>query len=103
MQWRKERGISRKLFAQMAHFSERKLATYEKTRPIPVKVVRPITETMRLIQALRPLAGDEHALKDWLITPNQAFDQQPPLELIKQGQADQLWEMIHQLRQGSFS
>ncbi len=74
--------------------------TQHTPQQIPQNVVRPITETMRLIKALRELAGDDHALKDWLVSPNKAFGNKQPLKLIKNGQADLLWEMIHQLRQG---
>lgn len=103
MRWRKERGISRKLFAQLADCSERKLATYEKAPSLPKKVQRPVTETTRLLQALRELAGDGEALKDWLNRPNSAFEKKTPLSLIVGGESDRLWEMIHQLRQGAFA
>ena len=103
MQRRRERGISRGLFTEMTDFSLRKLATYEKTRRLPKKVVRPITTALRLLNALSELAGDETALKTWIKTPNTAFDDHTPLALIKAGKADQLWEMIHQVRQGAFA
>lgn len=102
MEWRRQRGISRKLFAEMADFSERKLATYEKAMEIPEKVQRPITETVHLIQALTDLAGDSEALADWLHTPNPAFGKATPISLITAGESHQLWEMVHQLRQGTF-
>ena len=102
MKWRRERGISRKLFAEMADFSERKLATYEKIMELPEKVQRPVTETVRLIQALTELAGDSAALADWLDAPNHAFGGESPLSLIQAGESHQLWEMVHQLRQGTF-
>lgn len=103
MQWRQAHGISRPLFAQMAHFSERKLATYEKALVLPDKVRRPIQETIRLIQALRELAGDEADLKEWLNRPNKAFAQRRPLSLIAEGEGHLIWQMVHQLRQGSFA
>lgn len=103
MEWRQAHGISRPLFAQMAHFSERKLATYEKAALIPAKVRRPIQETIRLIQALRELAGDEADLKEWLNRPNKAFAQRTPLSLIIEGEGHFIWQMVHQLRQGSFA
>ena len=103
MKWRQERGISRKLFARLADCSERKLATYEKARVLPKTVQRPVTETVRLIKALRELAGDDLALKDWLIKPNPAFGKRTPLSLIEAGESDVLWQMIHQLRQGEFA
>ncbi len=103
MAWRQQQGISRHLFAQMADCSERKLATYEKAQFLPEKVQRPITETVRLILALRELAGDATALKEWLERPNPAFGKKAPLTLIIKGESDQLWEMVYQLRQGSFA
>lgn len=103
MSWRQERGIPRQLFAEMADFSERKLATYEKAAVLPDKVRRPITETVRLISALRDLAGDDEALKDWLNKPNPAFGKKKPLELIRSGESDILWSMVYQLRQRSFA
>ena len=101
--WRKERGISRPLFAQIADCSERTLATYEGKTRLPAKFFRPVSESVRLILALQELAGDTAALKDWLQKPNAAFDGKTPLSLIKGGEVDSLWRMVHQLRQGSFA
>lgn len=103
MRWRQAYGISRPLFAQMAHFSERKLATYEKAVIIPGKVRRPIQETIRLIQALSELAGNDADLKEWLDRPNKAFAERSPLSLIMEGEGHLIWQMVHQLRQGSFA
>lgn len=103
MAWRKKWGISRKLFAQMADCSERTLATCEKASSLPDTIERPVTETVRLIRALQELAGDHTALKDWLLTPNPAFGKRTPLTLIRNGEVDRLWEMVHQLRQGAFA
>ena len=103
MRWRKQRGISRKLFAQMADCSERTFASYEAAPRLPPRIQRPVTETVRLIQALRELAGDGAELKDWLDRPNPAFGKRTPLALIKNGESDLLWEMVHQLRQGAFA
>ena len=103
MEWRQARGISRPLFAQMAHFSERKLATYEKAASLPRKVRRPIRETVNLIQALRELAGDEAELKAWLQRPNKAFGERSPLSLIIEGESSRIWQMVHQIRQGAFA
>jgi transcriptional regulator with XRE-family HTH domain len=103
MRWRKESGISRKLFAQMADCSERTLATYEKSLTLPATGLRTVNETVRLIHALHELAGDDVALTDWLKQPNPAFGKKTPLTLITTGESDVLWEMIHQIRQGSFA
>lgn len=104
MHWRRERGIPRKLFAQMADFSERKLATYEKADNLPKKVIRPVTETVRLIQALQKLAGgDDAALRNWLEAPNPVFKGKTPLTVIADGESDLLWEMAYQIRHGEFA
>lgn len=103
MKWRQARGISRELFASMADCSERTLATYEKAGPLPKKIERPVRETVRLLNALKELAGGDSALKDWLLKRNSAFGNKTPLSLIVAGESDRLWEMVHQLRQNAFS
>lgn len=100
--WRQKRGISRPLFAQIADCSERTLATYEGEIRLPAKFSRPIVESVRLIQALEELVGDNAALKEWLQKPNAAFEGRTPLSLIHGGEVDVLWKMVHQIRQGSF-
>ena len=103
MAWRQARGISRPLFARLAACSERKLATYEKAESLPPKVQRSIVETVRLLQALRELAGEDTDLRTWLTRPNAAFGRRTPLAVIVSGESDLLWEMVHQLRQRSFA
>lgn len=103
MQWRKEHKISRSLFAKVADVSERTLADYEGRKALPAKSIRPVTEAVRLIQALADLAGDDVALKEWLNQPNPAFDKQTPLSLIVSGKSDVLWKMAYQIRGGSFA
>lgn len=101
--WRQGQGISRPLFAQIADCSERSLATYESLSHLPAKFARPVAESVRLILALQELAGDNAALKDWLLKPNAAFDRRTPLSLIKSGEIDVLWSMVYQIRQGAFA
>jgi len=101
--WRRERGIPRPLFAQFADCSERTLATYENKPQLPENFRRPVTESVRLIVALQELAGDNESLKAWLQKPNTAFDMKTPLSLIKSGEVDVLWRMVHEIRQGSFA
>jgi hypothetical protein len=103
MKWRRSFGIARPLFAEVAHFSERKLATYEKAAALPENVVRPVRESVRLLAALSDLCGDPAQLSEWLVQPNKAFAGRSPLDLIRSGEASQLWEMIHQVRQGAFA
>lgn len=100
--WRRSVGLNRAVFARLANFSERSLATYEKQEQLP-EVVRPqINEAVRLVKALLeiiPAAG----LAAWLREPNSGFGGQAPWALIQQGERDLLWRMIHQTQQGAFA
>lgn len=103
MKWRRSKGIPRPLFAKLVDFSERKLATYEKTENLPQKIKRPVNETIRLVQALKELAGESADLKEWLNKPNRAFRNRTPLSLITSGESSTIWEMVFQMRQGSYA
>ena len=50
----------------------------------------------RLMDALKILLG-KHRLTKWLNMQNAAFENQKPLDLIINGQADRIWQMIHQI------
>ena len=54
-------------------------------------------------QAKRELTGEDADLKAWLTKPNTAFGRKTPLAVIVSGESDLLWEMIYQMRQGSFA
>lgn len=95
-------GLNRPMFAQLAHFSERTLATYEKARRVPAQARPQLTEAERLVEALRELLPDT-PLSEWLRKPNPGFGGRAPLALIRAGQRDLLWEMVHQTRQGAFA
>jgi DNA-binding XRE family transcriptional regulator len=101
--WRKQVGITQKVFAEMADFSERTMASCENDAKVLTKLQRPINETVRLTNALSELAGDSKSLKSWLHQPNPAFGGKPPMQMIKNGESDRLWEMVHQIRQGAFA
>lgn len=102
MEWRRERGISRELFAELTNCSVRKLATYEKVEELPEGVNRAFNEVIHLLIALEDLAGGQNELKGWLLTENAAFGGETPVHVIKSGRADLLWEMVFQLRHGAF-
>ncbi len=42
-------------------------------------------------------------LRTWLSTPNPGFQGETPLALIKSGERDRIWSMIHQTRIGAYS
>jgi DNA-binding transcriptional regulator YiaG len=102
MAWRKSRGITRVMFADMANCSERKLATYEKQTRLPESVRRQTTEAVRLLNALEEIVPRED-LAEWLGTKNSGFDNRTPMELINAGESDLLWDMIYQTRESAFA
>lgn len=100
--WRRSIGLNRATFAQLANFSERTLATYEKHKKLPAKARPQVTEAVRLVKALlQIIPADE--LPKWLQTPNPGFNGKKPWTLIQNGERDLLWAMIHQTQQGTFA
>jgi DNA-binding transcriptional regulator YiaG len=101
-EWRRATGLNREVFAGLANFSERTLATYEKQRHLPRPVRPQVTEAVRLVKALREIIPAED-LQEWLHTPNRGFGGRKPWTLIQKGERDLIWEMIHQTRQSAFA
>ena len=100
--WRRSVGLNRATFAGLANFSERSLATYEKHKHLP-KIARPqVTEAVRLVKALQELVPAQD-LSEWLRTPNSGFDGRKPWSLIRSGERDVIWSMIHQTQQAAFA
>ena len=54
----------------------------------------------RLRDALADVIKDE-TLDEWLQRPNKQFYGSTPLQVIERGEADRLWRMIAQLREGN--
>jgi hypothetical protein len=100
--WRKANGLNRLIFAGLGNFSERSLAAYERQRHIPRYALPQISEASRLVMALRQIIPTED-LQEWLNTPNPGFQGEKPMTLIRKGERDVIWAMIHQTQQGSFA
>jgi len=43
---------------------------------------------------------DAKAIGPWFTTPNPAFGEMKPMELIERGEIDRLWSMVYRLRSG---
>jgi hypothetical protein len=56
-------------------------------------------ELERLVAALRELMAPG-SLRDWMITPSDAFEGSTPVQLIERGEADRIWQMVFALRTG---
>ena len=93
-------GLTQKLFARASGISERKLAELEQgDAPRPPQRQR-LAELERLHRGLREVMKPAH-IGAWLDTPNPAFGELKPIEVIERGEMDRLWRMIYQLESGT--
>lgn len=96
---RQRMDLSQPLFSRLLAISVRTVAKLESgTAPTDV-VSRRLNELTRLTNALSEVIKKE-SLGTWLQTPNSAFDDLKPLEVIERGESDRIWSMIFFLRSG---
>jgi hypothetical protein len=97
---RDELQVPRKIFCRLLPVSERLLADLETDKRIPSETVkREFNELKRLIVGLRGIM-DAEDLAEWLDTPNEAFGELKPLEVIERGEVDRIWRMIYYIESG---
>lgn len=97
---RKRLGITRSVFQRLTGYSERSLADWEADkRPVDGLALRRFRELSRLHAGLSRIMKPTH-IAEWLQTPNTAFNDLKPLEVIERGEADRLWQMIYELESG---
>jgi DNA-binding transcriptional regulator YiaG len=96
---RRELQLTQPEFARLVPISVRSLATLESGSTPSDAVARRVTELKRLMKALSEVIRRE-SLGHWLTTPNRAFDDLKPLEVIERGESDRLWQMVYLLRSG---
>lgn len=90
--------LTRAEFAPLLGYSERTLASWEVGEKRPKQeVMRRYEELRRLHQGLGSIMR-EQSIPVWLKHGNPAFGNRPPLELIREGRSDQLWQVIFQLQ-----
>jgi hypothetical protein len=92
-------GLNRKMFSRLAGFSERAIADWECGKPVSEPGLRRIRELDRFRDRLSEVVAAD-AIPAWLDTPNDAFDDLKPLEVIERGEIDRLWNMIFNLESG---
>jgi transcriptional regulator with XRE-family HTH domain len=97
---RQSLGMTQVTFARLLGVSLRTLSNAESSstarRP---DMLRRLKELERLVAALRELMAPG-ALRDWMITPSDAFEGSTPVQLIERGEADRIWQMVFALRTG---
>ncbi len=93
-------GLTRPKFARLGGFSERAVAGWEAGGPLSAPTQQRMTELKRLRDALAELIGSPEELGRWFDTPNPAFNDLKPIEVMERGQADRLWRMVYHLQAG---
>jgi transcriptional regulator with XRE-family HTH domain len=96
---RRDLQLPRKTFCRLTGFSERAIAGWESGKPISEPGLRRLRELDRLRKRLAQVVRGE-SLADWFESPNKAFANLKPLEVIERGEIDRLWQMIYYLESG---
>lgn len=86
-------------FGKIVNVAERTIAKIEAGEDGVEKLKRPYNEVYRLCEALAEVV-DPECLGEWFQTPNDSFDGLKPIEVIQQGEIDQLWNMVFELQSG---
>lgn len=58
-----------------------------------------LLELQRLQKALARVM-DPESIGEWLETPNRAFDDLKPVEVVERGEVDRIWRMVFLLESG---
>lgn len=91
--------MPRQTFGKIVNVAERTIAKIESGEDGVEKLKRPYNEVYRLCEALAEVV-DPDCLGEWFQTPNDSFDGLKPIEVIQQGEIDQLWNMVFELQTG---
>ncbi len=92
-------GMPRDSFGRLVNVSVRTIADVESNQKKVEKLQRNYVEVKRLCDSLSEVIASA-CLRDWLNTPNKAFGELKPLEVIERGEIDKLWDMFYRLRSG---
>ncbi len=92
-------GLNRRLFSRLTGYSERAIADWESGKEVSDSTRQRLTEVERLQQALARIMKADF-VGTWLQTPNPAFDNFKPIEVIERGETDRIWRMIFALESG---
>jgi len=91
--------MPRQLEARVLGVSQKTVTELRQGKTRSETTKRRLAEIERLLAALSELM-DRESIADWLITPNEEFENLKPVEVIERGQVDRIWQMIYALRSG---
>lgn len=94
-------GVTQAQFADLLGVSPRSVASWKAGDQEPNEAtIRKLKELERLADALAGVMKGE-SIARWLAEPAPAFEPLSPLEVIKRGQVDRIWQMIFLLESGA--
>lgn len=97
--FREAAGISQHILARLTGFSLRAIADWESGKQLSEPARQKIVELKRLYEGLTRLIKTEQ-IPIWLTTPNPAFGDLKPVEVIERGESDRIWRMIFEFEYG---
>lgn len=92
-------GMPRETFARLIGYGTRTIAGWETGAKVGKAPIRTLIKVQRLLDALSRVMEPGFA-REWMETPNPAFNDMKPLEVWERGQEDQIWSMIFHLESG---
>jgi hypothetical protein len=92
--------LSNEVVSRVTGASPRTVSYWNAGTPPQRSSAQKIKEVARLFDALADIIKGS-AVGKWLQQPNQQFDGSSPLQVIERGEADRIWRMIWQLREGN--
>jgi hypothetical protein len=92
--------LSNEAVSRVTGASPRTVAYWNAGIPPQRTSAHKIREVTRLFDALADIIEAE-VIGHWLQRPNKQFDGSTPLQVMERGEADRLWRMIWQLREGN--
>ncbi len=101
MKWRRTIGITRPVFAVLSSCSERSVATQEAKSRLSLPKERKLNEAHRLLLGLCEIMDPEN-VSEWLNEPNEWFDSQTPMAVIKLGKIDKVWELVYHTKAAGY-
>jgi DNA-binding transcriptional regulator YiaG len=86
-------------FSRITGFSEKSISQWEKGKSLGKSSAGRMKEVSLLKQHLSKVVGEDN-IKEWIDTPNQAFDNLKPIEVIERGEVYRIWQMIFFIESG---
>lgn len=86
-------------FAELTGYAKRSIASWEAGAGPSDSALTRIKELDRLSLAIKRIMGQAE-VGQWMRKPNAAFEGRTPIQVVANGEADRLWQMVHNIEDG---